>query len=424
MSLPIKPDSLIMQLLIRAKAFQDHAIGHANSHTAMDRMIAIHNLDNSIEYILKIVIKHLDIEEKTGKNLDTAELTQLAGDTNKFLKNNYSWELPYLADIKLIRQVRNLVQHAMVDPVADLPRHITIAQRFFERILSKVFGLDIREIRISTLIEDELLKSLLIKAEECIENKKYMEAIVASRDAFENYILFSTHPSLNKINLVPVLTGEKKRLFDLHQYLKHLNFEMELTKLGIEMRLYNKFEDYLRYIPEEYFVDRGLYREMAKKLDPSRDDALFCYSFVSDLIYKWESGKINSIYEEQMKVEDEKEEAGVTSQRFINDIEIKELKGFGAMYLLEKDTYIQYCVIENEQSVKRIKKEIKEGNKYKELFIFSKDGVEIDTRKREDEILVAFIDIQLVTNTPARWELIMKYTYLEDKKVTFGEINY
>ena len=67
--LPITPNPHIMELLIKAKHFLEHATLHAQTGNCFDSMIAIHSLDNSIEYLLRILIKHLEIEEKTGTTI-------------------------------------------------------------------------------------------------------------------------------------------------------------------------------------------------------------------------------------------------------------------------------------------------------------------------------------------------------------------
>ena len=66
--LPVAPSNEIMGLLIKAKHFFVHASQHAQSENSFDTMIAIHSLDNSIEYLLRIIIKHLEIEERQGKH--------------------------------------------------------------------------------------------------------------------------------------------------------------------------------------------------------------------------------------------------------------------------------------------------------------------------------------------------------------------
>lgn len=53
---PKSPNEEIMRMLIRANQFLNHAKEHALSNKEFDVMIAIHNLDNALEYILRILI--------------------------------------------------------------------------------------------------------------------------------------------------------------------------------------------------------------------------------------------------------------------------------------------------------------------------------------------------------------------------------
>ena len=68
---PKAPNEEIMRMLIRANQFLNHAKEHALSNTEFDVMIAIHNLDNAIEYTLRILIRHFDVENLTGKKCYT-----------------------------------------------------------------------------------------------------------------------------------------------------------------------------------------------------------------------------------------------------------------------------------------------------------------------------------------------------------------
>ena len=85
LNLPKRPEGDIMKMLIRANQFLEHAKKHAQNGSDFDIMIAIHNLDNAVEYMLRILIQHLEIEEITGKTIVTCELAQLIGST-KVLK--------------------------------------------------------------------------------------------------------------------------------------------------------------------------------------------------------------------------------------------------------------------------------------------------------------------------------------------------
>lgn len=111
LNLPKKPEGDIMKMLIRANQFLEHAKTHAQSGSDFDIMIAIHNLDNAIEYMLRILIRHLEIEEATEKTIVTCELAQLIGEVEKFLRDNSAPQLSYVQQLKMIRELRNMVQH-------------------------------------------------------------------------------------------------------------------------------------------------------------------------------------------------------------------------------------------------------------------------------------------------------------------------
>lgn len=51
---PKMPDMITLKQLIRANLFIEHARSHTLSGNEFDNMIAIHNLDNAVEYILRI----------------------------------------------------------------------------------------------------------------------------------------------------------------------------------------------------------------------------------------------------------------------------------------------------------------------------------------------------------------------------------
>ena len=85
---PKAPNEEVIRMLIRANQFLSHAKEHALSNTEFDVMIAIHNLDNALEYILRILIKHFEIESVAGKSVETPEIDQLIGIISKFFDEN------------------------------------------------------------------------------------------------------------------------------------------------------------------------------------------------------------------------------------------------------------------------------------------------------------------------------------------------
>lgn len=396
MLLPKKPDGDILELLARAKAFQDHAIRLGKTQAPMDQMIAIHNLDNSIEYLLRIIVRHLDIEEKTGKAIDSVELAQMAGDVNRYLKETFQVELPYLKEIKLLRQVRNLVQHAMVNPQSDLPKFITISQRFFERVLKNVFDLSPSEVRTSSLVLDHHIKTLLIQAEEHMEGGRYLEAVVKCRNAFEDARFKKFKNSMLTSLSNPTVLETQKDFEYLTWYIKQLTSEFEVIKLGVEARIYKRFMDYVGHIPLQYSEDRRPNHVMQREW--TKDDAQFCYMFVAECAYKWEVTELEPLYIPTL--EDGMD--GLIWREYLDSVELT-LDEPGALYASDSG-FIRLLYVDSTKRAEILEK-IREGNTYTYRRTSYLDGNKQDDSASEETI--RSINTELVTNDPVRWRVLL-----------------
>ncbi len=300
--LPVTPTPHIMELLIKAKHFLEHATMHAQTGNSFDSMIAIHSLDNSIEYLLRILIKHLEIEEKTGRTINTPELMGLFSEVDKFLKestqlNGKRVGLPFENEIRQLRVLRNNVQHGLILPISELRTFIDYGERFFKKTLSKVFGLSPQEIAYSTLIENEDIKAHLVTAETKIVEGQFLPAIVACRDAFElgEFLLRQNSHHYNKMAVLPHL---KQESMELYWYIQSL--EQEISNLGTNINPsdYRLYQRYVEHIPSEYRAIKAGYSVMQREWE--KRDADFCYAFVSHAILYWQLTQEKPLYEVDM----------------------------------------------------------------------------------------------------------------------------
>ncbi len=297
--LPIAPSIETMKLLIKAKHFLNHAQQHAYSGNDFDTMISIHSLDNTIEYLLRIIIKHLEIEEKISKTLSTPELMALFGEVDKFLKERASYQgkgvvLPFEAEIRQLRTLRNNVQHGLILPVSELHDFLKYGVRFLEKVLEKIFGLTIQQISYSTLVENEGIKNHLIKAENKISDGKYLEAIVACRDAFElgRFLLQNQSNHVSKMAAIPHI---KKESMELYYYIQGIDDELSVLGTNINISEYRTYSRYVDHIPSEYRAIKSGYSVMQREW--IKDDADFCYSFVAQSILTWQLLQEKPLYE-------------------------------------------------------------------------------------------------------------------------------
>lgn len=402
--LPLAPTPDIMELLIKAKHFLEHAMIHAQTGNSFDSMIAIHSLDNSIEYLLRILIKHLEIEEKTGKTINTPELMALFSEVDKFLKeytqlNGKGIGLPFENEIRQLRVLRNNVQHGLILPISELRTFITYGERFFEKILSKVFGLTPQEIAYSTLIENEEIKAHLVTAEAKIAEGHFLPAIVACRDAFAlaDFLLHQNSHHYNKMALLPYL---KQDSMELYWYIQSLEQEISILGTNINPSDYRLYRRYIDHIPGEYRAEKSGYAVMQREWE--KRDADFCYAFVAQTILYWQLTQERPLYEVDLSkypsLRHNKKIAGVSIPEIYPEKTCTYLanNGTGELVFIDNDAKEKLqkllcghiCTFEN----------VVTNEKTAAIF-----------REYKEYIVIDAFDFNLILNNGSLWEFMLYY---------------
>lgn len=398
LNLPKKPEGDIMQMLIRANQFLEHAKSHAQSGSDFDIMIAIHNLDNAIEYMLRIMIKHLEIEEATGKTISTCELAQIIGDVQKFLRDNTAPQLSYVQELKLIRELRNMVQHAMINPATDAKMFLNYAEKFFDKSLAKYFGLTKAELRFSTLITNDVLKEKIKHAEEKIEKGEFLESIVESRDAFDYARFIYDSQFRGRIWNAPALTEIKSSYSNLYRMLDDMNDSIRLNSLNINMSKYSHYCEYIRCIPRKYQADWSSNTVLQREWN--KQDAEFCYLFVANALLDWQTRHMEPVQtvgnEEQVYSFSEKICGVETKKHFVRRC---------CTYALEKQmAELFYVSTKNDLEV--LKEGCSQEIVYQESCRWFMETLQMHYKSL---IQVTNFDYRLVMNNPSTWEVIVFY---------------
>lgn len=395
-SLPKVPDTEIMKMLIKANHFLEHSKQHSTMGNEFDIMISIHNLDNAIEYMLRILIRHLEIEEITGKTINTCELAQLLGEIQRFLKDNTDISLSCIQEMKMIRELRNMVQHAMVLPINELNTYLHYGNVFFSKCLTKFFGLNIEDINYSTLIHNEQIKSHLKKAELYIADGKHLESIVSSRNAFDYARFIYFRNSYQRICRAPVFAALKVRDSNLYHYLNEIDNKIELDSFGVDLTKYARYREYIGYIPQEY--DADWHGNSILQRDWEKADSVFCYSFVANAILGWQLNEMKSI------------DSPVSSEHYqfvdkINGMELESLfEEYGCHYI-DEDAARLFFVSNN--TVNQLREVLMDKTIYFESETYE-NGVIVHWSRQF--VNVNYSDIKLIMNEPAVWEVIIGYS--------------
>ncbi|MBO5081860.1 MAG: hypothetical protein J6C06_04560 [Lachnospiraceae bacterium] len=402
--LPLTPSPHIMELLIKAKHFLEHAIMHAQTGNSFDTMIAIHSLDNSIEYLLRILIKHLEIEEKTGKAINTPELMGLFSEVDKFLKERTLLDgkkigLPFENEVRQLRVLRNNVQHGLILPIGELKMFIDYGERFFDKILSKVFGLTAQEIAYSTLIENGDIKAHLVAAEQNIVMGRFLDAIVACRDAFElgDFLLRHNSHHYNKMAVMPHL---KQESIELYWYIESLEQEISILGTNINPADYRLYRRYIDHIPGEYRAIKTGYTVMQREWE--KRDADFCYAFVAQAILYWQLTQEKPLYEVDM--------SGYPVHKHnkkIDGVSIPEIYPKKACIYVEDECMGQLMLVSDE--VKEKLQKISPGQicYFENEIINAKSGAIF--RKYNEYISIDACEFNLILNNGPLWEFVLFY---------------
>lgn len=402
--LPLAPSPHTMELLIKAKHFLEHAIMHARKENSFDSMIAIHSLDNSIEYLLRIIIKHLEIEEKTGKTINTSELMVVFSEVDKFLKektqlNGKKIGLPFEMEIRQLRVLRNNVQHGLILPISELRMFIDYGERFFDKILGKIFGLTSHEIAYSTLIENREIKAHLISAETNIATGKFLDAIVACRDAFELGEFLFRHNShyYNKMEVIPRIKQEST---ELYHYIKSLEEEISLLGTNINSADYRLYRRYMDHIPGEYRAINSGYLVMQR--DWEKKDADFCYAFVSRTILHWQLTQEKPLYDVDV--------SGYPVYKHniaISGISIQEIYAEKTCFYLGEEYIGRLMFVDNEV------KEKLQNISPNQICYVENEIVNVDNgvifKKYNDYVIIDAYEFNLILNNGPLWEFVFFY---------------
>lgn len=239
--LPAAPSHRILALLIRARQFLEHARSHAAGGTDLDFMIATHAADNAVEFVLKLVADHVRYEEVSGASLPETELAQIAGALSRFLREIHNISLPYLQEIKTLRQVRNLVQHGSFTPGADIERQLTIAERFFARICDSIFGLDATQLRISAVVRDTVIQRHLISSEDALEAGRFEDCVRSCRNAIEEATYKYRSRSPIAIHEVPARVELAKLAPGVNRFIASLSEELDALRLKMDANRLQRF---------------------------------------------------------------------------------------------------------------------------------------------------------------------------------------
>jgi len=320
---------------------------------------------------------------------------------NEFAKSNVLRNVPFDSDLKNLRQLRNHVQHAGVLPLSEVRGQLDMAYKAFDRCLQRYFDMCINDVRFSTIVQNQTLKSIVEEIERSLDERKYLESVVASRNAFEYAKLFILEYSRRNPEKLPLLLVKGEYVDYLVRYISELEERQTLSGYGIDLYLFDKFCDYISHIPSDYCADSWKGYSLMQR-EWSKADADFCYTFVIDAINKWQTMRIQPLYEtepliisgvpiEPISVSFDMDEKSI--------FPIKELEEYGCLYSDSPFYGIRMFVNKTDSEI--IRNEVSIGDKYTDKF---------------GEHTIDNITINIASNYIPAWEVCVWYHYAKQNE--------
>lgn len=306
----------ILRRLVYVKRLYLHGVEHAGNATQTDLALSILNFDNAIEMLFHIIIEFLGFTTKEKR------FHNLFNDVKSYLKKKrprveFS-KLLHEKELKDLHSARNNVQHhGLIPGPDDVQRFQALTETVITSLVREIFGIDLKDISLGWLIRDELVRQLYMEADEAYLSRDYTKALTLCIAAFEtakneeqNRIYGSgltfARPSINE--------QEKQTVKDLLRYIDLLRDEIEIVKLRLDYKKYQKYRDIapdtspsfrimiapfpnakLRIIDSASQLVSESFREDTP--ENQKRDVEFCLGFTIESILCWESVPRKTWYE-------------------------------------------------------------------------------------------------------------------------------
>ena len=151
---------VIFRRLSLAKQMFLHGVDHSEKAGPLNKMIAIHNLHNAVEIVLRAILLHFEIRTENEINIGFESMLNAVNGHSCF--KDQGIKLPYRQQMRELNQARNRVEHRATEPASSIIEDSRVfVRRFLIETYQTYFGCGFGTITLVSMIEDEHLRELL-----------------------------------------------------------------------------------------------------------------------------------------------------------------------------------------------------------------------------------------------------------------------
>lgn len=277
--MPVPLDVITRRKLILVRQIYQRAMVQSEAlHSDFDRIMSLIAFDLASETVLKAVVGALEPSKTADK--DFQAIIQQA---DALLLRKGLPEVPDKAKIQHVHGLRNDAQHKAKYPSNnDVSDSRTYTRDFLQGLVSNVWGIDFDSIRLTDIVQHQLVREYLSKAEEGLEKGEYAKAAIQAIAGF-NYALNSV-----KASIVGYTYFSSQVSSEIYWSINSIKDVLVLPVIGLDYPSYTKYKRLTSNISVHFMADSGMDSNISGP-DPSADEAAFIVNYAVNSVIQIES---------------------------------------------------------------------------------------------------------------------------------------
>ncbi|HAW52409.1 MAG TPA: hypothetical protein DCX54_08810 [Flavobacteriales bacterium] len=318
-------EDVVKKRVLLAKEFHLNGIELARKCDPLSKMMAVHNFHIGIEIIVKSILLKFEIRNEKTLNIDFESMLN-AVDSHQEFKDK-KLRLPYRQEIRNLNQVRNLVQHHVMEPdQSSMDDWRLFSSRFITQTLKEYFDIDFEKINRISFVSDSCLRKYLNTAIEYINKNKYDSASCLAAAAFE-------YASISISSFIPDSSASffvssalwrseldfdvlKKAFNDTFKRIDESEHFAALLASGINLSDYKRYKDATPFVT--IMLGGNPHFESNGQKEFTKESSTWLVEFVTASLVKWQQYALDpKVPEYLFSAADSFIESEISNQKFI-----------------------------------------------------------------------------------------------------------
>jgi hypothetical protein len=308
-------EKVTFRRLLLSKELYLHGLGHSNSSSSLDKMIAIHNFHNALEICLRAILLSYEIRIEKHLNIDFESMLNEIDSFDQFKNNNI--KLPYRQEIRNLNQLRNMVQHHAMEPESStMDDWKVFTRRFLIKVFKTYFDLSFDKVSSAQFIEEEGLKGLILLSYELQKRNNLLQAMISAKLAFI-YTLFSVRKFMpddgfnndffavsnieSALRELPqrIASKTEEAIRKIYQKIDESKLYSIIISSGVSFVDYKNFERLTPHI--DLTLDGSYIVQIDKNHNSDTETVSWVINFVEQIIIKWQLNGMDLKLSERVK---------------------------------------------------------------------------------------------------------------------------